>query len=165
MRWLLRRAEFFADRQEGCRVLVVPIHIAQQTSELVESRPVDATVPLEAFLHPRPRLVEIPTGLGHTDNGHIEIAAQRPKYLLVGEIPSSPEEDQRVGKRAIHDCLFDRRFFKVSAKLITHRRQQFVLIVRLAARTEALVKRGGEDWHRNALVDGSLDRPPALTRV
>src|SRR5215813_7124495 len=82
--------------------LRVPIHIAQQTSELFKSRPVDATVLLEAFLHPRPKLVEIPTGLGHTDNGHIAIAAQRRKYLLVGQIPRGPEEDQRVGKRAIH---------------------------------------------------------------
>src|SRR5262249_47736960 len=99
MRRPLRGAELLADRLKGCRVLVVPIHVAQQAAELVERRPVDAAVLLEALLRPRPKLVEAPAGLGHTDNGNIEIAAfhhrlERREYFLVGQISRGPEKNQ-----------------------------------------------------------------------
>ena len=36
----------------------------------------------------------------------------------------------------------------MSAELVSHRRQQLVLEVRFAARTEALIERGGQHRHR-----------------
>src|SRR5580692_4441576 len=59
----LRGAEFFADGHEGCRILVVSIHIVEQADQLVGGLPVDASVLFETLPRPRPKLVEIPPGL------------------------------------------------------------------------------------------------------
>src|SRR4029077_8188936 len=85
----LRGAELLADGLERCRVGVITIHVTQQTGELLEGSGVGpAAMLLEAVARTRLQLVEIPAGLGHTDDGHVEIAAlehrlQRRKDLLV----------------------------------------------------------------------------------
>src|SRR5215471_6788096 len=51
------------------------------------------------------------------------------------------------------------------AEFVTHRRSELVRELRLAARAEPLVKRGGQhmDWH--ALVNSGLDRPATFAGV
>src|SRR5262245_13355204 len=58
-----------------------------------------------------------------------------------------------------------RGLFPVPAKLVAHGGQQAILEIRSAPRGEALVERGRENGGRHGLVDGGLDRPPALARV
>src|ERR1700722_321925 len=53
----------------------------------------------------------------------------------------------------------------MAAELEAQRRQQFVLEVRFAARTEALEERRGEDRRRHRLVNGGLDRPTPFAGV
>src|SRR5690349_19027369 len=50
-------------------------------------------------------------------------------------------------------------------ELPAHRRQQLVLEIRLAARVEALVQRGGQHRRGHGLVDRGLDGPAALAGV
>ena len=61
--------------------------------------------------------------------------------------------------------LFFRGFFEVTAELESHRREEFILVIRFAARTEPLVESGGEYRHRNAFINRCLDRPPAFTGI
>src|SRR4051812_17152573 len=61
--------------------------------------------------------------------------------------------------------LFTLGFFQMTAELEAHRREQFVLIIGFTTGGEALEKRGGEDGHRDTLVNGGLDGPPALTGI
>ena len=107
----LRGAELFADGRKGRGVFVVAIHVAQQAAELVESRPVDAAVLLEAVLRPRAKLFEVPAGLGHADDRHVEMAAlhqrlQRGEDLFVSQIAGCAEEDEGIRLGIIHVCLF-----------------------------------------------------------
>src|SRR5215472_5725057 len=66
-----------------------------------------------------------------------------------------------------NECVWilSRRFFDVPAKLVAHRRQQLVGEIRFSARSEPVVKSCREDMRRDRLVDGGLDRPPALARI
>src|SRR4029453_10615802 len=57
------------------------------------------------------------------------------------------------------------RLLQVSAEPVAHRRQEPSLVIRLAARAESLVERGGENRHRDGLVDSGLDRPPSFSRI
>ena len=111
---------------------------------------------LEAVVRPRPKLVQVPTRFGHADDRHVEVAAfdhrlQRRKNLLVGQIARGAEENQGVGMEITHcqspfrATLFAGRFLQMSAEAVAHRREQLVLIIRLTARGEALIERGGEN--------------------
>ena len=53
----------------------------------------------------------------------------------------------------------------MAAELEAHRREQFVLEIRFTARTESLVKGGGQHGYWNTFVDRSLDGPSSLTGV
>src|ERR1041385_6335506 len=53
----------------------------------------------------------------------------------------------------------------MAAELLPYRREQLVGVMRLAARAEALVERGGQHGHRDALVDRGADRPAPLAGV
>ena len=107
--------------------------------------------------------------------GTFEVAAldhrlQRREDLLVGQIAGGAEEDQRVGVAVRSSAVSALRYFAgrlldVSAELEAHRRQQLVLEVRLAARAEALVERGGQHRRRHGFVDRGLDRPAAFAGV
>ena len=87
---------------------------------------------LEAVVCPRPKLFEVPTSFGHTDNRHVEVAAfdhrlQRRENFLVGQIARGAEENQGVGMRIAHHKsplvvrLFAGYFLQVSAEAVTHR--------------------------------------------
>ena len=56
-----------------------------------------------------------------------------------------------------------RCLFQMAAELEAHGREQFVLEIRFTARTEALVKGGGQHGYWNTFVDCRLDRPSPLT--
>jgi hypothetical protein len=53
----------------------------------------------------------------------------------------------------------------MTSKGETHGGKQLVCKIGVASGAKSLIKRGGEDWSRNTLVNGSLDRPPAFSRV
>ena len=95
-------AELLAEGLERRRVLVVAVDVAQQAAQLVERRGIEPAVLLEAVLGAGLELVEVPAGLGHADDRHVEVAAlhhrlQRREDLLVGQIAGGAEEDQGVG--------------------------------------------------------------------
>src|SRR5262245_43487309 len=56
-------------------------------------------------------------------------------------------------------------FFQMPAKLITHRREQLVGKIRLAAGAEALIERRTQHVSRHCFVDGSFDCPAPLAGV
>src|SRR4030095_1373098 len=56
-------------------------------------------------------------------------------------------------------------FFQVPAALVAHRGEQLVGKICLATRAKTLIQRSCQDMSRHTLVDGGLDRPPALARV
>src|SRR5436309_2303653 len=56
-------------------------------------------------------------------------------------------------------------FFQVPAEFVAHSRKEFLLKVRVAARTEPFVKRGCQYRDRHSFINGSLDRPATLARV
>ena len=105
----LRGAELLADGLERCRIVVVAVHITQQSGELLERSRIDpAAVLLEAVACTRLELVQVPAGLGHADDGHVEVAAlehrlQRGKDLLVSKIARCAEEHERVGMGGSHE--------------------------------------------------------------
>src|SRR5260370_25805441 len=75
--------------------------------QLVEGRSIDSAVFFEAVMCPRPKLFEVPAGLGHTDDGYVEVAAlhhslQRREDFLVGQIARGTKEDQGVAMEIIH---------------------------------------------------------------
>src|SRR6266478_1663676 len=57
------------------------------------------------------------------------------------------------------------RFFQMSTELITHRREQLVGEICLAARAKTFIQSSCQDVSRHPLVDGGLDRPAPLARV
>src|SRR5271157_562433 len=67
VRRALRRGELFAKRLIGGGVLVVAVHIAQQTAQLGKSYRVQSAMLLEAVARPRPKLFEVPAGFGNAD--------------------------------------------------------------------------------------------------
>ena len=161
------RAQLATQAIERRRIFVVAVHVAEQRQELVEGRPVDAAaVRLQAVSARASQLIEVPAGLCHADDGHVQMAAlhhrlQRREDLLVREVAGRAEEHQRIGVR----WGLDQLFFLVSAELVSHRREQLVGEVLCAARGEALRQRGAQDRRGDALVDGRLEGPAPLARV
>src|SRR6266404_353042 len=65
---------------------------------------------LEAVVCTSAELVERPARFCNADNRHIEMTAvqhclQRGKDLLVGQVASCAEENQRIGMGSRHSCL------------------------------------------------------------
>src|SRR5262249_24912206 len=87
------------------------------------------------------------------------------KIFLYARSPVAPKKTRASELDAFMIDSLSCGFFQMSTELETHRREQLVLIVRLAARTEALIERGGEHRHRHRLVDGGLDRPASFSGV
>src|SRR5215510_4105579 len=67
VRRLLRRAQLLPEGLKRGRVLIVAVHIAQQTTQFFESGGMYPAVFLNAVMRSRPELIEIPTGFGHAD--------------------------------------------------------------------------------------------------
>ena len=113
MRRPLRAVEFFAERLKCRGVIVVAVHVTQQPAQLVEGRGIDAAVFLQAVVRAGLKLFEVPTGFGHADDRHVEVAAlhhrlQRREDLLVGQIAGGAEKDQGVGMgiRSLGNLLY-----------------------------------------------------------
>src|SRR5260370_41932205 len=53
----------------------------------------------------------------------------------------------------------------MSTEFVPHRGQELVGKVRLAPRTESLIKRRRENWGRYCFIDRSLNGPASFTRV
>src|SRR3989449_6686006 len=111
-------AELFADGLECRQVLVVAIDVAQQAAQRGERRGIEPTVLLEAVLGARLELFELPAGLRHADDRHVEVAAfhhrlQRRKDLLVREVAGRAEEYEGIGMDVAHRVLRSlRRLFE-----------------------------------------------------
>src|SRR5215468_231255 len=67
VRRLLRRAKLLPERLKRCRVLIVAVNIAQQTTQFFERGGMHPAVFLKAIMRPRPELIEIPASFGHAD--------------------------------------------------------------------------------------------------
>jgi hypothetical protein len=64
---------------------------------------------------PRAKLFEVPTGLGDTDNRHIESASlchrlEGREYLLIRQVACCSEKDKGVGMGITHDASFEAYF-------------------------------------------------------
>jgi hypothetical protein len=102
--------ELFADGLERRRVLVVAIDVAQQAAQLTERRGIEPSVLLGAVLGTGLELFEVPAGLRHADDRHVEVAAfhhrlQRREDLLVREVASGAVENESVGMDVAHSAL------------------------------------------------------------
>src|SRR5580704_339879 len=67
----LRSFELLAERLKSCRIVVVSIHIAQQSGKLLKGRGIDPTMFFEAVMRPRLELPERPASISYADNGHV----------------------------------------------------------------------------------------------
>src|SRR6185369_13933267 len=88
-------------------VAVIAIHVAQQSAQLFKRRRVEAPMLFQAVLRASLELVQVPTCLGDADNWHVERAAfnhrlQRWENLLVSQVASGTEKDQRIGMGITH---------------------------------------------------------------
>ena len=106
----LGRAEFLAQRRERGRLLIIAIHVMQQSRQLGERRRVEAAVLLDAVARPRLELVRGPAGPGHADHWHIQMAAadhalERREDLLVRQVALGAEEDKGVAVKFAHGSL------------------------------------------------------------
>src|SRR5262245_45018571 len=116
VRRLLRRAKLLTEGLKRCRVLIVAVNIAQQTTQFFESGGLQPAMFLKAVMRPRPELVEIPTSFGHADDRHIQVSTldhrlQCRENLFVGQIPSRTEKDQSIRMGNIHSFLLMWRIF------------------------------------------------------
>src|SRR4029078_10904528 len=107
MRRLPRRTELLADRLEGRGVLVVTVHVAQQSAQLRKRRAREPAVLFQTLLGPGPELIDAPAGLGHADHRHSEVAAlqhrlQRREDLLVRQVAGGAKKHQGVGMGGAH---------------------------------------------------------------
>jgi hypothetical protein len=94
---------------ESARIVVVPVHVAQETRQFVERILVEAPVFFEAVLSARFELIKIPTRFGHPNDWQIETfianqSLQRGKYLFVREIARSAEKYKRVRLEPCHQA-------------------------------------------------------------
>src|SRR6266851_1198913 len=172
----LRRTKSLPHRNKRSRIGVVAINITQQRTQLLPRRRIQAPMLLQAILRPSLQLIKVPPSLRHANHRDIKGATldhrlQRRKNLLIRKIASRTEEHQRIGMKLTHafspsTCnLLTNRLLEMTAKLITHRRQQFIREVSLTARTEPLIKRRSQHRSWNAFIDPGLDRPASFTRI
>src|SRR5260370_573165 len=66
---------------------------------------------------------------------------------------------------ASSDFGFAVGLLQMSTEFVPHRGQELVGKVRLAPRTESLIKRRRENWGRHCFIDRSLNCPASFTRV
>src|ERR1700681_923441 len=66
---------------------------------------------------------------------------------------------------ASSDFGFAAGLLQMSTEFVPHRGQELVGKVRLAPRTESLIKRRRENWGRYCFIDRSLNGPASFTRV
>src|SRR5690242_9936163 len=98
------------------------------------------------------------------------MACSAGKIFLYARSPVAPKKTRASEwESIIAGILFERSFagcfLHVAAEAEAHRGKQFVLIVRLPARGEALKESGGENGHGNGFVHRGLDGPSAFARI
>ena len=147
----LRLAQFPMERLKSRRVVIIPVHVAEQARQLLKGHGIQSAVFLHTIHGPRLELVQIPTGLGHADDGHV----------------NRPPSNHRLQSREnlLVSQIAGGLFLRVTAESEAHRREQFVLVIRLAARGESFVERRCEHRDRHAFVNRRLDGPPAFARI
>src|SRR5215469_15351675 len=101
VRWSSRVLERLAQRNEGCRVLVIAVNVSQQGDQFFESFRIDSAMFLQAVFRASAKLINIPSSFGYANDGHVQVASlhhrlQRGENLSVGEIASGTEENKRV---------------------------------------------------------------------
>src|SRR5215471_742072 len=126
--------EFLAQRLKRGRVLVIPGHVPEQAGQFGERCGIESAMSLQTVLRPCLQLVEIPVGLGHTDDRHVKIATlqhrlQRREDLLVRQVARGAEEYERITMIRSHKSSLSHLLFQMTAKSESHGRQYLVLIV------------------------------------
>ena len=69
----LRRPEFAAQRLKRRRVVVVAVHVTQQAGQFLKRRRIQPAVLFQAVFGAGFELVQVPAGLGHADDGHVQM--------------------------------------------------------------------------------------------
>ena len=87
---------------ERPRILIIAVHVAQQLGESLEHGFVKRPVRRDAVEGALPELIQIPAGLGHSDNWDVQPVPlhqrqQGGEDLLKGQIACGAEKHQRVG--------------------------------------------------------------------
>src|SRR3984957_4107619 len=102
--------ELLAKRSEGCRILVVPVHIPQKANEFFESGRIKPAVFLQTVFCASAKLIKIPSCFSHADHGDVEVPTlyhrlQRRENLFVGKIAGGAEENERIRVKTGHEYL------------------------------------------------------------
>src|SRR5580693_8272872 len=103
----MTRALFASPELANCLTTVskrdggIAVHIAEQTTQLVECSGIQATMFLDARAGSLAKLANIAATLRDTNHRYIQVPAlhhglKRGEYFLVRQIAGSAEEDQRV---------------------------------------------------------------------
>ena len=111
MQRIFRAAQLLADLRKGRRISIIAIDVAKAAEQVGKTFGVDAAVLLHAVFGARLELIEIPAGLGDSDDRAGQFAAlgqplQGGKDLLVSQVSRGSEEYQGVGFRLIHLTTF-----------------------------------------------------------
>src|SRR5262245_17125956 len=134
MRRAFRVFKFFPQRRERLWILIVAIHVPEQTDQLFESSGIDAAVFFQAIFGTSTKLIEIPSRLGDANDGNVEVPSlyhplQGREDFLVRKVAGSAEEYERIRMQTRHECLslcslrFFLWLFQMSAESEAHRRQ------------------------------------------
>src|SRR5215472_8172480 len=71
MRWPLDAFHFAAYRSKSRGIRIITVHIAEQRLQLFKGGSIDSSVLLQAFVRPRPQLLEVPAVFSYADYRHI----------------------------------------------------------------------------------------------
>src|SRR5439155_14479941 len=109
-RRLLRGAERLANCLECSRVVVVAVHITQQTAQFLECVRVQSAVFLQTISCPGLQLVEVPACFGDADDRNVEVPAlqhrlQSREDFFVSQVARGAEKDKSIGMGWVHTKL------------------------------------------------------------
>ena len=166
----LRLAELLAQLDEGRRVVVVAVDIAQQLHQPLQRRRVGAAVMLQAVRRARLQLIQGPAGLGDADDRDVQpLVAHQPQQRRER---SACRRDRRSRRRRRLRPTAGRpstspsfRLLDMAAELEAHRRQQRSAYSALPREFEARKQRRADHRRRHAFVDRRLQRPAALAGI
>ena len=99
-----RGSERLADGLERGGIIVVTVHVAQQSAQFLKCRPVKSAVLLKAVLCPGLELAGIPARFGHANDRHVEIPSlqhrlERREDFLVSQVARGAEKNKGIGMR------------------------------------------------------------------
>src|ERR1700761_6220675 len=98
----LSGSQLFTDALERGGIIVIAVHVAEETAQFVEGGWIESAVLLETVPRALAKLLEAPSRLGHADHGNVEVSplrhrVQRREDLLVRQVARRAEEDQGIG--------------------------------------------------------------------